>query len=114
MKKLSRWYEKQKTEIRQFFFCLLGVFLYKALDLTGEQIDLSGLSIAFVGFAIAIALIFTLLTDNDPLPLRGKDETAAEYQIRIQKIMRRISKNAVIVGFAWQSALSKLEGLIEL
>jgi len=107
MSKLSAWWAGIRGEVRQFVYCLLGVLAYKALDLTGEKLDLSGVSIAFVGFAVAIALMFTIFTDNEPIP----ETLSPEKRI---KILRRIAKQSLLMGFFWQTVLSKLQSLIEL
>jgi hypothetical protein len=93
--------------VRQFVACLLGVLGYKALDLTGERLDVSGLSLAFLGFAVGIALLFTLVTDNDPIPSTLSPEKRT-------KILRRIAKQSLLMGFFWQTVLSKLQEMIEL
>lgn len=105
-KKLVAWWNRISGEVRQFVSCLVGVMAYKALDLAGERLDLSGLSFAFLGFAVAIALIITWVIDNDAIP---KDATPEART----KILRRITKNAVLMGFFWQTVLSKLQELVE-
>lgn len=107
MSKLLAWWERVGPEVRQFACCLLGVLAYKALDLTGEKLDLSGVSLAFVGFAVAIALMFTIFTDNEPIPSGLSEDKRV-------KILRRMSKQAILMGFFWQTVLSKLQGMIEL
>lgn len=103
---LARWWKSERTEIRQFAFCLIGVFIYKTLDISKERLDISGISLAFVGFAVAIALVITVAVDNDPVPKGATKEDRT-------KILRRISKNAVLMGFFWQTVLSKLQEAIE-
>ena len=107
MSKLTAWWDGVRAEVRQFVCCLLGVLAYKALDLTGERLDLSGVSVAFLGFAVGIALLFTIFTDNEPLPSSITSEKRT-------KILRRISKQAILMGFFWQTVLSKLQEMIEL
>ena len=102
-----KWWRREKTEVRQFVFCLLGVLMYKALDITGERLNFDGFDAMFLGFAVAIALIITLVVDNDPIP---KDITAQDRT----KILRRISKQAILMGFFWQTVLSKLQDAIEI
>jgi hypothetical protein len=104
---IAKWWNREKTEVRQFIFCLVGVLLYKCLDIANEALNFSAVSITFIGFAVAIALIITVAVDNDPIPKDSTPETRT-------KILRRISKNAVLMGFFWQTVLSKLQDAIQI
>jgi len=105
--RFRKWLSRESTEIREFGFCIVGVVLFKALDISGEQFDLNALSLGYVGFAVGISLLLTVLTDTDPIP---KDATP---EVR-RKIVKRVAKRGIAMGFAWQAALGKIQELIEL
>ena len=106
MRKLKWKKVWENTEIRQFFWCVTGVVLFKALDLTGQTFSFASLSLGYVTFAIGIAAVITLATDNDPLPANATPEQK-------KTILRRVAKNAMLMGFFWQTVLGKIEDLIE-
>jgi hypothetical protein len=107
MRKLKWRKAWENTEVRQFFWCFIGVVAYKVMDLAGQTLSIDALSLGYVGFAVIIALIITLATDNDPIPT---DKSPFERK----KIYRRIAKQAILMGFFWQTVLSKIEELIEI
>lgn len=85
----------------------MGVVLFKALDITGQRFDLAALSLAYVAFAVGISLFITLATDDDPIP-KGIDAQQRK------KILRRVAKQGILMGFFWQTVLEKMKDLIEL
>jgi len=105
--RFRKWLSRESTEIREFGFCIVGVVLFKALDISAQRFDLSALSLGYVAFAIGISLLLTVLTDTDTIP---KDATP---EVR-RKIVKRVAKRGIAMGFAWQAALGKIQELIEL
>jgi hypothetical protein len=105
--KVKEWFKMQKTELVQFACCFIGAICYKGLDVAGQQLNLAALSLGYVGFAVGISLIITLVVDNDPIPASASREQRT-------KIIRRVSKNAILMGFFWQTVLSKFQELVKI
>lgn len=87
----------------EFVFCFVGVLVLKVLDLVGERLTFANLSLGYVGFAIVIALLFTVLTDSEPIP----PTVSADKR---RKILQRVARNALMAGLGWQAIFEKVQG----
>lgn len=78
-----------------------------ALDLVNARFVFDALTLPSIVFAVAISIIITLAIDNDPIPKGASFETR-------KKVLMRIAKQALLMGFSWKHVFAQIEGLVKL